>query len=226
MKAPQHNDQFVYEEFESLVRGLEGKQTICEWNYRDRAGVLWAGIAISKAEAVAKAAEHGYLDDVVEAGELARQVERDVARTGALNDLANAVKRAAAAGAVVQDLESALRAGGASVSLQRIAEGATKAQSQVAIAVHTKPDVNGNTRHGFLLFAPLLAPLPAGHTGHFFIESPGDNTADLFACAPDVQWPAWDLLIGRGDFRRYAKDWPAPPRVATKASQVVFKSQD
>jgi hypothetical protein len=103
------------------------------------------------------------------------------------------------------------------------APGASKPQTQQAVGVHTKPNANGNSRHGYLLEVPLQAPLPGGLTGRFFVESPGNNIGDLFACAPDVQWPAWDVLVSTGDFRFYAKNLPAPPRLAVRADQIVFR---
>lgn len=222
MQKPINSDEFVSQAYVSRL----DKQSHVEWNYRDAEGVLHAGVAKDEAEAFAAAAVFGFTGDPVVAQELEdnRVAYRDEQRRTALEDITRATKWAIEKGAVRSDLQAALQAGGASVALLQIAEGASKPQHQQIVAIKTKVDRNGNSQHGYLVEAPIYAPLPNGDTGRFFIESPGDNIRDLFDRVPDAQWPAFELVISRGDYRWYKQTLPEAPRVATRADQINLRA--
>ena len=156
--------------------------------------------------------------------EITRQQAREAERQARIADAIEELKAAAKAGAVRSDINAALEAAGFNDRLVKVediadlaeyhshfAPGATKAQSIEVVAVRTALDVNGNSRHGYLVAAPLLAPLPNGDVGRFFIESPGDNIRDLFDRVPNAQWPSFEVKISRGDFRQFKAPLPEAP---------------
>lgn len=172
--------------------------------------------------------------------EFADEVERGKAREAVRNAEIEAairnLKSAAEHGAVRSDINKALEEAGFNDRLAKVedleelakarshyAPGASKPQSIEVVAIKTGLDRNGNSRHGYLISAPLYAPLPNGDTGRFFIESPGDNLRDLFDRVPDAQWPTFEVKISRSDFNWYKSALPTPPRVATRADQIVLR---